>query len=73
MTNRTVLLAAFLLLAACASPPDIKTNVTQGADPAKYRTFAYAQGDPNAKGAITDPLVHDRLRYMISEQMVSRH
>ena len=70
MTIRTMYLAVFPLLTACASAPDVQTSVAPGADPAKYRTFA--QANAGATGAITDNRVHDRVRYMIAEQLVSR-
>ena len=72
MTIRTMYLAVFTLLTACASAPDVQTSVAPGADPAKYRTFTFAQANAGATGAITDNRVHDRVRYMIAEQLVSR-
>ena len=72
MTTRILFLAAFVLLTACANAPEVETSVASGGDPSKYRTFAFAQGEPNAKGTITEKAVHDRIRYMIAEQLVSR-
>ena len=46
--------AIAILLSACATSPDVQTTLDPGADPGRYRTFTFVQGDPKATGAITD-------------------
>jgi hypothetical protein len=43
-----------------------------GADPGKYRTFAFVQGDSKDKGAITDTYVQHRLQQMVGKQLAGK-
>jgi hypothetical protein len=72
MLARVVSLATFILLAACASAPDVQTTLDPQADAGKYRTFTFVQSDPSATGAITDKLALNRLQRMIAGHLASR-
>jgi len=64
--------AAILLLSACATAPDFQAGLEPGADPGKYRTFAFVQGDTKEVGAITDSLAQRRLQQMVARQLTDR-
>jgi hypothetical protein len=67
--------AAALLLAVALSPAgaaEVKTTADPAADFGRYATFTFLEPDPKAKGAITDPKVRERLRYMIAVHLNSR-
>src|SRR5262245_6178111 len=72
MGTRAFLAAATIVLSACATSPSVQTTTEPGADPGKYRTYAFVQGDPKDKGAITDSLVQRRLQQMVSSQMLGK-
>ena len=72
MQIRAAWVVAVIALVACASAPDIQTTFDFQADLAKYRTFAFVQGDPKANGAITDQQVRGRLEQLIANQLKAR-
>src|SRR5262245_16837048 len=69
---RNVLVAALVLLPACASAPNVETTADPKADFSRYRTFVFLQSDPKATGAVTDPLAQNRLRNLITGSLVDR-
>src|SRR5215510_16266360 len=64
-----LLLVTCVLLASCAAPPGIKTDLDPQIDITRYRTYAFLEGGPKTEGAITDKLANDRLRHMIAVRM----
>jgi hypothetical protein len=72
MMKRIIQFAAVLLLAACATPADVRTVQAPGTDVGKFRTFAFVQGDLKAAGAIADAKVRERLQYQIAIHLGSR-
>jgi len=69
MFARTFLVAATLLLTGAVTAADVQTTVEPSADFAKFRTFAFLESEPKAKGAITDKRANERLRYMIAQHL----
>src|SRR5690349_17748197 len=72
MQIRTTWVVAIVVLAACASAPDIQTTFDFQADLTQYRTFAFVQGDPRATGAITDQRARGRMGQLIAAQLRAR-
>jgi len=72
MFARTFLVAATLLLTGAVTAADVQTTVEPSADFAKFRTFAFLESEPKAKGAITDKRANERLRYMIAQHLGKR-
>jgi hypothetical protein len=72
MAKRSFLTLALLLLSACATPPNVQTTLDPEADPGKYRTFTFVQGDPKQPGAITDNRVQRRLEQMVAGRLVGK-
>ncbi len=62
-------LAAVALIAACASAPEVSTTLDPDADPGRYATFAFTQGDPQRLNVVTDPQVLRRLQQMVTRQL----
>lgn len=71
-TKLNITSLAILFLFACATPPDFQTTMEPGADPGKYRTFAFVQSDAKDAGAITDSLAQRRLQQMVARQLVGK-
>ena len=73
MLTRTLLFAAVAWLAAApAAGADVRTTVDPQAKFSGYRTFAFLEPDPKAKGAIADKMARDRLRTLIAQHLVKR-
>lgn len=71
-TFRTLACLSILALAACAASPNIQTTTDPKADLSKYTTYAFVASDPKEPGAITDPMVRQRLANMIAAQLSTR-
>jgi hypothetical protein len=67
-----IAVALVLVTAQPAWAADVKTAMDKTADLSRYGTFTFLEPDPKAKGAITDPKVRERLRYMIAVHLNSR-
>ena len=73
MKMRSLALVMIMLLAACASPPPaVETTLDPGADPGKYRTFAFVQGDAKQTGVISDSQVQRRLQQLVTNQLAGK-
>jgi hypothetical protein len=72
MNKRIFLASALILLSACAAAPDVQTTLDPQADPGKYRTFTFVQGDPNETGFIKDAMVRRRLQQMVASQLAGK-
>jgi hypothetical protein len=72
MRGRLLFAAVLLVAAQGVSAADVKTTVDPSADLSRYPTFTFLQSDPKARGALNDPKVYDRLRYMIAVHLNSR-
>lgn len=72
MTKRAFLTLAVILLSACAAAPNVETTLDPKADPGKYQTFTFVQGDPNEQGFIKDAMVRRRLQQMVASQLAGK-
>ena len=72
MTKRTLFGLAIILLSACATAPNVETTLDSQADPGKYQTFTFVQGDPNEQGFIKDAMVRRRLQQMVASQLAGK-
>ena len=67
-------LAVFLLLpmAERAAAADVSPKPEVAANVAKFRTFAFVQGDPQQAGVVADKQVRHRLERMVTSQLMNK-
>jgi len=67
-------LAVFLLLpmAERAAAADVSPKPEVAANVAKFRTFAFVQGDPQQAGVVADKQVRHRLERMVTSQLMAK-